>query len=380
MKEQITAIFNGSFMGTPLIVRSPGRINIIGEHTDYNEGFVLPAAIDKSVYVAVDKRPDDKIHLYAAAFDAHFEITISDIKPTHNWETYILGVVDQLLKRGEPVTGFNLVLDGDIPIGAGLSSSAAVECAVVFALNELFELSIPKMEMVRIAQKAEHEFSGVLCGIMDMFVSMFGKKGHAIKLDCRSLDYEYIPLQTKGYKLVLLNTNIKHSLASSVYNERRQQCAQGVAWIQSKYAFVNSLRDVNMQMLDEIVAEKDPLVYARCTYVVLENQRLLEACTDLEKGNLAALGMKMFETHNGLSRLYEVSCPELDFLIDAVEQDPYVLGARMMGGGFGGCTINIIEQDMVEQTVKKLSELYAEKMQTALTPYMVNTTGGTEKL
>jgi galactokinase len=380
MIENIASAFTSEFTGTPVIVRSPGRINIIGEHTDYNEGFVLPAAIDKSIYVAVTKRMDDNIHLFSVAFNEHYEVPVADIQPTQNWETYILGVVDQLLKRGCPVTGFNLALNGDIPIGAGLSSSAAVECAVVFALNELFELGINKLEMVLIAQKAEHLFSGVMCGIMDMFVSMFGKKDHVIKLDCRSLEYEYKPLLLDGYRLVLFNSNIKHSLASSAYNERRQQCEQGVAWVQEHYPLIKSLRDTTIPMLDEFVATKDPLVYNRCKYVVEENQRLLSACTDLENGDIASLGQRLFQTHEGLSKLYEVSCPELDFLINSVKTDPALLGARMMGGGFGGCTINIIKENAATSLVKKITGLYKETMHIDLTTYLVNTANGTERL
>ena len=285
--NNLKKIFKEKYSDEPLIVRSPGRVNIIGEHTDYNEGFVLPAAIDKAIYVAVSKRSDERIHLYSIDYHQSFEVELQDIQPTKNWATYILGVVHQLVERGHEVVGFNLAIDGDVPIGAGLSSSAAVECAVVYALNELFALGISRMEMVLIAQKAEHTFAGVMCGIMDQFASMFGKKDHVIKLDCRSLAYEYRPLKLDGYKLVLFNTNVKHSLSSSAYNERRQQCEQGVAWVREQHPHVNSLRDVTMEMLRENVLPKDKLVYTRCKFVVEEIQRLLTACDDLESGNIA---------------------------------------------------------------------------------------------
>ena len=302
---------------------------------------------------------------------------MTDIQPSKNWPTYVLGVVDQLLKRGYAIGGFNLVLDGDVPIGAGLSSSAAVECAVVFALNELFGLGISKLEMVQIAQKAEHTYSGVLCGIMDMFASMFGKKDQVIRLDCRSLDYAYEPLQLDGYKLVLFNTNVKHSLASSAYNTRRQECEQGVAWVKAACPEVNSLRDVSVAMLDTHVAPKDALVYKRCRYVVDEISRLQAACSDLEQGDLSSLGQKLYQTHQGLSSAYEVSCKELDFLVEAVKSESGVLGARMMGGGFGGCTINIVQDQAIANLSERLAEAYRKQMGLDLSAYIVTTSNGT---
>lgn len=365
------------FNQVPLLVRSPGRVNIIGEHTDYNEGFVLPAAIDKAIYVAVGKRTDEEIHLYAVDFAESYSVSITDLQPTKTWATYILGVADQLIKRGHSIGGFNLVIDGDVPLGAGLSSSAAVECATVFALNELFELRIDKMEMVKIAQKAEQVYAGVMCGIMDQFASMFGKKDQLIKLDCRSLEYEYKPLLLEGYKLVLFNTNVKHSLASTEYNTRRLQCEQGVAWIKEHQPEVNSLRDTSLQMLTEHVLPQDELIYKRCKYVVEEIQRLQDACAFLEKDDIASLGKKMFETHEGLSKDYEVSCPELDYLVDAVKNNPAVLGARMMGGGFGGCTINIIREDAIEEISDQLGPAYQAAMQLQLTAHIVSIGEGT---
>ncbi|HVG15877.1 MAG TPA: galactokinase, partial [Chitinophagaceae bacterium] len=252
-----------------LLVRSPGRVNIIGEHTDYNEGFVLPAAIDKAIYIAINKREDEEIHLYAKDYEDAFQSSLSTVAPTDKrWPNFILGVVDQLQKRGYKPGGFNLLIDGDVPLGAGLSSSAAVECATAFALNHLFGLGLEKLEMVKAAQLAEHTFAGVMCGIMDQFASMFGKKDHVIKLDCRSLDYEYVPLDLKGYKILLLNSNVEHSLASTEYNTRRKQCEQGVAWIKEQHPGVNSLRDATMEMLHEIVEPKDPVIFRRCKYII----------------------------------------------------------------------------------------------------------------
>ncbi len=380
MIKKITASFFEKFGEQPTVFRSPGRVNILGEHTDYNEGFVLPAAIDKNIYIAISKRNDDTVNLFAVDFNEDFSTNINEIKRSSiQWANYILGVVDQLQKQGLKLSGFNIVIDGDVPIGAGLSSSAAVECATIFALNEIFELGLNRLKMVPLAQKAEHVFAGVNCGIMDQFASMFGKKDHAIKLDCRSLEYEYVPLQLDGYKILLLNTNVKHNLASSEYNTRRQQCEQGVAMIAVHYPNVKSLRDVNLEMLRQYVEPTEPLVYQRCKYVVTENERLLGACEDLKKGDIHALGKKMYETHMGLSFYYGVSCKELDFLVSYVSNIPEVAGARMMGGGFGGCTINLVKEEAIDKIVKDISAAYNEAMKLPLTAHIASIENGTEK-
>ncbi len=380
MIEKITKAFLEKYGAQPTVFRSPGRVNIIGEHTDYNEGFVLPAAINKNIYVAVSKRKDSIINLYAEDFKEGLVFDINDVeRSSTQWPNYILGVVDQLQKNGCLLSGFNLLIDGDIPIGSGLSSSAAVECATAFALNEIFELGLDKIKMSFMAQKAEHTFAGVNCGIMDQFASMLGKKDHVIKLDCRSLEYEYIPFKLDGYKIVLLNTNVKHNLAASEYNIRRQQCEEGVALIKPFYPSVKSLRDINMDMLAKHVAITHPLIYQRCKYVVEENIRLLAACEDLKKGNIIALGNRMYQSHIGLSTEYEVSCKELDFLVDHVKNIPAVAGARMMGGGFGGCTINIIEEDAIEKTIKEVSIAYEKAMKLPLTSYIAVIDDGASK-
>ncbi len=379
--KALVQTFLQQFGTKPLLVRSPGRVNIIGEHTDYNEGFVLPAAIDKAAYVAISPRNDDQVHLYAQAFSKTFESSLSTLKPTsEHWPNYILGVADQLIKRGYPIKGFNLVIDADVPSGSGLSSSAAVECATAFGLNEIFQLNISRMELALISQKAEHVFAGVMCGIMDQFASVFGKKDHVIKLDCKTLEYEYVPFRLEGYKILLLNSNVKHSLASSEYNVRRAQCEHGVALIKQHRPGVSSLRDADMAMLDAFVKPVDELIYRRCRYVVEEKQRLLEGCEDLKQGRLESLGEKMFRTHDGLSKDYEVSCPELDFLVDAVRGNPDVPGARMMGGGFGGCTINIVKEEAIGELVKNISVKYQKAMHKDLTPYIASIEDGTEVL
>lgn len=379
--EDLKKSFHELYNATPLVVKSPGRINIIGEHTDYNNGFVMPAAIDKAIYIGVSKREDDEVHLFAKDYGQSHQVKLSELAVSEKgWPNYILGVADQILKRGYHIGGFNLYIDGDVPLGAGLSSSAAVECATVYALDQLFSLSISKLDTALIAQKAEHVFAGVSCGIMDQFASVFGKKDHAILLDCRSLEYQYVPLKLDGYKLLLLNTNVKHSLANSAYNERRAQCEQGVAWIKEQHPEVNSLRDADLQMLDQCVRDKDSDVYEKCKFVVSENIRLIQAAEYLKDGNLAALGQLMFETHDGLSNKYKVSCKELDFLVDKVKQTDTVLGARMMGGGFGGCTINIVKNEAVDDLIASIAASYSKEFDLNLDAYIVTTASGTNQV
>lgn len=378
MIKKIANIFFEKFSVQPEVFRSPGRINILGEHTDYNEGFVLPAAIDKNIYVAISKRTDNEVHLFACDFNEYFITGIGQIKPADKqWPNYILGVVYQLQKNGHSIGGFNLVIDCDIPIGAGLSSSAAVECATLFALNTVFNLGLNKLQMAPLAQKAEHVYAGVNCGIMDQFASLFGKKEHAIKLDCRNLHYEYIPANMGDYKIILLNTNVKHNLASSEYNTRRKQCEEGVTIISQNNPLVKSLRDVDMNMLNKHAALLDPVVFKRCKYVVQENERLLGACEDLKLSDLQALGIKMYETHEGLRKDYEVSCKELDFLVNYVKAIPSVAGARMVGGGFGGCTINLIHKEAVDKIINEISAAYETAMGLTLTTYRVTIEDGT---
>lgn len=365
---------------SPLIVRSPGRVNIIGEHTDYNNGFVLPAAIDKAAYIAVSLREDDEINLVALDINETFSTSVSSLKPVGDvsWPNYILGSAAQFLKRGVTLKGFNAILTSDVPMGAGLSSSAAVECATVFALNHLLQTNIDRVSMVEMAQKAEHEFAGVLCGIMDQFASMMGKENKVIKLDCRSLKYEYVPFKLDGYKILLLNTNVKHSLASSEYNTRRKECIQAVEWIKAHHPEVASLRDATIDMLNEHVLPKDELTYKRSLFVVNEINRLITACEDLQEGKIDAMGKKMFATHDGLSQLYAVSCKELDFLVDFVRNRPEVIGARMMGGGFGGCTINLVKESAIDELIAAVKPAYESAMGLTLDYYIASIKNGTE--
>lgn len=380
-KESIKNKFQSIFDQEPIVVRSPGRINIIGEHTDYNDGFVLPAAIDKAVYIAVGKREDNLISLFAEDYQAKYEVALADIAITDlHWPNYILGVVDQIQKRGFTVGGFNLYIDGDVPLGAGLSSSAAVECATTLALSELFQLNIERLDIPKIGQLAEHNYAGVKCGIMDQFASTFGKKDQVLKLDCRSLEYEYVPLVLDGYTIILLNTNVKHELGDTAYNKRVEQCAQAISWIKEKYPDVINMRDVSVAMLDEMVKDRDAEVYTKTKFVVEESERVHEACSHLKAGNLIALGQNLLASHNGLSKEYEVSCAESDYLVDFIKQFPEVLGARQMGGGFGGCTINLVKNDFVDELIKNISPAYRAKFDKEITVIQVKTDDGTKVL
>jgi galactokinase len=378
VKEKFARVFGRA---PSLTVRSPGRVNLIGEHTDYNNGFVLPAAIDKAIYMSVDQRNDDEIHLFSFDLGQSF---ISDIKKVAvsglHWPDYILGVVAQILSQGHRIRGFNCTFGGDIPQGAGMSSSAALECATAFALNRLFGLDMDPLTMVKLSQKAENDFVGLQSGIMDQFASMFGCRDHVIRLDCQSLDYTYFPFRLDGVRIVLLDTHVKHSLASSEYNTRREQCDAGVGLIRLHHPEVQSLRDVTSGMLSAYVLPVDELIYRRCSYVIEEDQRSLAAAQDLQRNDLRAFGQKMYASHEGLSRKYEVSCPELDFLVEQVRGDAAVLGARMMGGGFGGCTINLVKEEAIDGLVARITPLYREAMGKELSAYVARIENGTSIL
>lgn len=375
--RKIEQRFNALYGTQPLVVRAPGRINLIGEHTDYNQGWVLPAAIDKAIYLAIGAAEDDTIRLFSEDYGEEFETNMSDLRRSGKlWPDYILGVVEQFIRDGHTLGGFNVVFGGDIPLGAGLSSSAALECAAATALNKLFGLPYSKLELALKAQAAENEFVGVKCGLMDQYASMFGKKDHLIKLDCATREHNYIPFSAPGLRIVLFDTRVKHSLASSAYNKRREECEMGVALVNAHHPQVNSLRDVSEEMLLQHVKPRDETVYQRCSYVVGEMARLQQACVYLMEGDFLHFGQCMFETHEGLQKQYEVSCPELDLLVEMVKNRPEVLGARMMGGGFGGCTINLVRAEDSEALAAEVSTLYEQATDMQLTTYFVNIEDG----
>lgn len=378
LKETVYKKYEELHGDMPLLVRSPGRVNLIGEHTDYNQGLVLPAAIDKNIIVAIGKRDDNTIQLYALDQQQSYNAHLDSFGPSSIlWPDYVLGVVQQLQQRGHRLAGFNLVFGGDIPQGAGLSSSAALECATAFALNELFELGISRLDIALTAQAAENEFVGVKCGLMDQFASVFGQEQRLIKLDCADFSYEYIPFNSPDLCIVLFDTQVKHSLASSAYNERREECERGVALIQHHHSHVKSLRDATIRQLDEYVRSVDATAYSRCHYVVSEIKRLQDGCNDLKRGDFIAFGRRMFETHEGLRHLYEVSCDELDTLVDLVQDNQAVLGARMMGGGFGGCTINLVKVEHVQTVVDTVTTAYNKKTGLTAQAYIAKISAGT---
>jgi galactokinase len=370
--------FKKRFAEQPLLVRSPGRVNLIGEHTDYNLGYVLPAAIDKAIYFAITPRNDRLCDIFALDMDDEYKFTLDDLQFTpKGWPNYLMGVVDQFIKARYRIRGFNCVFGGDIPIGAGLSSSAAIEAGLAFALNTLFELRIEDLALVQLAQKAENEFVGVRCGIMDQYINIFGERDQVLRIDCRSLEYKYYPFAYPDICIVLFDSRVSHSLASSEYNRRREECGEGVATIKKCCPEVSSLRDVSIEMLEQCKSLMNSTIYRRCKYVVEENDRVLKACKELEKGDLKAFGAYMNQTHEGLSRDYEVSCQELDFLIALVKDKPQVYGSRMMGGGFGGCTINLIENDGIEEISRSVAEKYKQEFNIDMKTYITSIGSGT---
>ncbi|MFT4569077.1 MAG: galactokinase [Saprospiraceae bacterium] len=385
MKERIKeleSIFVNEFKSSPTMVKAPGRINLIGEHTDYNMGYVLPAAIDKAAYVAIDRSSSDRCKLIALDLNESYEFSIGDaLEPIDvDWVNYFLGVVNEFTKKGHLLKGFNMVFTSDVPLGAGLSSSAALESSFGFGLNELFKTSLSITDIALIGQTAEHEFAGVKCGIMDQFASCFGKKDQAILLDCKSLEHSYISSDLEGYQLVLIDTKVKHNLADSQYNIRRNQCEAGVALLNKKFGNISSLRDATMKQLDELHGDMELVIYNRCKYVIEENTRVLEACEALKNKEVEKLGDLLFKTHQGLSKLYEVSCKELDALVSYAIENENIIGARMMGGGFGGCTLNLVKNENMEETIKYIVSQYKEYNQINANYYIVEISDGAMKI
>jgi len=348
--------FRKHFAGKPILVVSPGRVNLIGEHTDYNEGFVLPGATDKAVVFAAAPRPDAVCHFVSSDFDQEFRCELDSLhRSPLRWPDYLQGVIDQFLRAGHKLRGFNCVFGGDIPIGAGMSSSAAIEGGLAFVLNVMFNLGLDNLALVKMAQKAENEFVGVQCGIMDQFINIHGREKKVLKLDCRSLAFEYFPFEREDLRVVVADTLVRRELAGSEYNVRRRQCEDGVNILRKYHPEIRSLRDVTLALLQEHQTEFDPVIFRRCDYVVRENIRVESACVDLVRGDFKSFGERMSDSHTGLRNDYQVSSVELDGLVEAAARVPGVLGSRMMGAGFGGCTINLVESDAVPEFESRVS-------------------------
>lgn len=357
MKDKLRTAFIERFSSNPVFYASAGRINLIGEHTDYNGGFVFPGAIDKYIMTAININGSDKVRLYSVDMNQYTEFGLrEEDKPAEQWACYVFGVCREILKRGFEVKGFDAVFAGNVPLGAGLSSSAALESCFAYALNDLFnDNKISIFELALIGQSTEHNYCGVNCGIMDQFASVFGKKDCLMRLDCRSLEFKYFPFKPVGYKLVLVNSQVKHELVDSPYNKRRESCERV-----AKTLGVETLRDADMSMLEAAKAQISDEDYKRAVYVIGEKQRVLDVCEALEKGDYETVGQRMYETHHGLSKDYEVSCEELDFLND-VAKECGVTGSRIMGGGFGGCTINLVKEDLYDTFVQTAKTKFNEK-------------------
>ena len=374
-----TSFFEKSFGNSPQkIVLSPGRINIIGEHIDYNDGYVLPAAIDKVICFTFEKTNAPKSTIIAIDLDESFEINIeSPITLSETiWTNYFRGVLQQIQKKGLAIGNFNCVFSSNIPMGSGLSSSAALECGFLFGLNEVFQLDIKPVDIALMGQSAEH-WVGINCGIMDQFSSVMGKENQVVKIDCRSLEYEYHKADFSDYSLVLFDSNVKHSLFTSAYNQRRQECQQGLAILTAHFPEVSSFRDCTEAQIYSINDKMTEEVFKRSHYAIKEIKRVTLACEALDRGDILTLGQLLFETHEGLSKEYEVSCAELDMIVNTLKKEPAVVGSRMMGGGFGGCTINLIKKGEEDAIKTKLTQLYQAAFGIELKTYEVKISNGT---
>ena len=354
MQTKINSIFKEKFGKEGVVYASAGRINLIGEHTDYNGGFVFPGAIDKMIMAEIAPNATDMVRVFSIDINEYAEFGLKEEDaPTQQWARYIFGICREIIKRGGKVEGFDAVFAGNVPLGAGLSSSAALESCFAFALNDLFNgNTIDKFELARIGQSTEHNYCGVNCGIMDQFASVFGKKDNLMRLDCRSMEFEYFPFKADGYKLVLLDSKVKHALVDSPYNKRRQSCERV-----AKTLGVETLRDATMEMLNGVRSDITAEDYFRAKFVIEEKDRVLAVCDALVKGDFETVGAKMYETHDGLSKDYEVSCVELDYLND-IARECGVTGSRIMGGGFGGCTINLVKDGLYDNFIATAKEKF----------------------
>ena len=376
LKKTVNDKFLTLFGKPGVVYASAGRINLIGEHTDYNGGFVFPGAIDKVIMAEILPNNTDQVNVFSIDIneEAHFGLNEDDA-PSQSWACYIFGVCREILKRGGVVKGFDAVFAGDVPLGAGLSSSAALESCFAYALNDMFnDNGINKFELARIGQSTEHNYCGVNCGIMDQFASVMGQKGKLMRLDCRSMEFEYFPFESDEYELILVDSRVKHELADSPYNKRRQSCERV-----AKRLGLDTLRDATLEMLGNILPDITAEDYFRAKFVIEEKERVLAVCDALNAGDFEKVGRKMYETHDGLSKDYSVSCEELDFLND-IAKECGVTGSRIMGGGFGGCTINLVRKELTEAFVQTAKDRFNEKYGHEPKVYPVVISDGARKL
>ncbi|WP_299667901.1 galactokinase [uncultured Polaribacter sp.] len=372
--KEVKEAFKKKFSTDPLLIFSPGRINIIGEHTDYNGGFVFPAAVDKGIASAIQKSNTGNCTAIALNLDSVIEFELDKLKPSKegSWENYVFGVVAEIQNRNKIIGNFNIIFKGNIPGGAGMSSSAALENSVVFGLNELFDLGLTKKEMILISQKAEHNYVGVKCGIMDQYASMFGIKNNALLLDCRTIEAKPYKIDFKEHQFLLINTNVKHSLSDSAYNDRRSACERV-----AELLGIETLREAIEEDLKKIIDKVTPENYQKALYVIQEIERTQKAAKAIEENDLQKLGALIYASHNGLQHQYKVSCDELDFLVNQAKKNKHVLGARMMGGGFGGCTINLIKKSEAKNFAQTASKAYKNKFNKDCSVYYVTLSDGT---
>ncbi|MGB0929513.1 MAG: galactokinase [Chitinophagales bacterium] len=381
LQSQIATTFQQTFRNRPqFYVKAPGRINLIGEHTDYNMGFVLPAAIDKHILFGfAANETEDTCRLRALDMSDSYECSLKNIQKTeYSWVNYLLGVVQQIQKRNIEIKGFDCVFAGNIPIGSGLSSSAALECGFARGLCELAGVTLEKWEIARIGNQTENQFLGIQSGILDQFSSTFGQKDKVMLMDCRSQTFEYLPLELGDYCLVLINSNVKHEHTTSGYNDRPTECKQAVRLLQNDFPEIESLRDVTFPMLKKYASKLPPILLKRCQFILAENERVHQFCEHLKTGQVLSLGDLLYQSHHGLQHLYEVSCTELDLLVDLTRNIPEILGARMMGGGFGGCTLNLIKRESAKAVTSQILAQYRIETGIAAEIYFVEIENGVD--
>jgi galactokinase len=376
----VLSAFKERYSSQPNVYYSPGRINLIGEHIDYNSGYVMPAAIDKGIYYAVAANNTGIVNFYALDFNEEFSLPLTEVRENDSWKNYVLSVLNEFLLLQKPIGGFDCVFGGDIPVGSGMSSSAAVEGGLAFALNEIFNAGMNRKELALLCQRAEHNYPGVKCGIMDMYASLNGKKDAVILLDCETVTHEYFPFALADYAIVLINSKVHHSLASGEYNVRRKWCEEGLAILKQEPG-ITTFRDIaSIDLVEKYKTAMTPEVYACCRYVVEEIGRTREAGVLLQQNDLTGFGKLMYATHKGLSSLYKVSCEELDFLTEEASKNPDVIGARLMGGGFGGCTINLIKKANAQEAVNKITAAYLKQFNILPEVYFVEISNGTNRI